>query len=78
MKRKITAELERWKAREDRKSLLIRGARQIGKTYSILDFAEKHYRNVVYFDFNSDETASKAFDGPLNVDSSIGAVLRTS
>lgn len=69
MRRKVTAELEKWRSREDRKSLLIKGARQIGKTYSILDFAEKNYRNVVYFDFNTDETASKAFDGPLDVDS---------
>lgn len=71
MRRKVTAEFENWKAREDRKSLLIRGARQIGKTYSILDFAEKNYKNVVYFDFNIDESASKAFEGPLDVDSII-------
>lgn len=71
MRRKITAELEKWKVREDRKSLLIKGARQIGKTYSVLDFAKKNYKNVVYFDFNTDESASKAFEGPLDVDSII-------
>lgn len=42
MKRKITEELEKWKSRSDRRSILLKGARQIGKTYSIRDFAERN------------------------------------
>ena len=49
--RKIDSFLERWKARQNRKPLIIRGARQIGKTESIRHFAAKHYASVVEINF---------------------------
>lgn len=49
--RKIDTFLERWKARQNRKPLIIRGARQIGKTESIRHFAAKHYASVVEINF---------------------------
>lgn len=49
--RKIDSSLERWKARQSRKPLIIRGARQIGKTESIRHFAAKHYASVVEINF---------------------------
>ena len=49
--RKIDSFLEQWKARQPRKPLIIKGARQIGKTESIRHFAAKHYASVVEINF---------------------------
>ena len=53
MKRKITSELQKWKESTCRKPLLIQGARQVGKTYSVLAFGRNNYDNVAYFNFES-------------------------
>ena len=45
IKRKIEKELQRFYESSDKKALLITGARQVGKTYIIRDFAEKHYES---------------------------------
>lgn len=50
MERKITNDLLRWKRDENRKNLLLYGMHQIGKTYSVIDFGERFYKNIVYFD----------------------------
>ena len=49
--RKIDAFLRGWKAAEERQPLIVRGARQVGKTASILEFAHQNYENVVYVNF---------------------------
>ena len=46
LKRKIEADLQKWKNTKNRKPLIIKGCRQCGKTYSVLDFAKKNYENV--------------------------------
>ena len=46
MYRKIMGFLEAWKESEHRKPLILQGARQVGKTYSILEFGRTHYENV--------------------------------
>lgn len=48
LKRKIEQKLSDWKGTENRKPLIIKGCRQCGKTFSVLDFAKKNYKNVVY------------------------------
>ncbi|NLA33749.1 MAG: ATP-binding protein [Tenericutes bacterium] len=52
MERKITKELLKWKRDINKKPLLIYGPRQIGKTYSVLNFGNKEYKNIIYFDTN--------------------------
>lgn len=52
MERKITSDLLKWKKDAERKPLLIYGNKQIGKTYSAIDFGEKEYKTVAYI--NSD------------------------
>jgi len=47
MKRKIEQKLIDWKNSPNRMPLIVNGARQIGKTYSMLDFGIKNYQNVV-------------------------------
>ena len=51
LKRKIDAFLENWKSQNSRKPLIIRGARQIGKTAAIRNFAVKNYKNVIEINF---------------------------
>ena len=50
-RRKIDEYLKNWKADPDHKPLIVKGARQIGKTESILHFARAYYENVVYINF---------------------------
>ena len=47
LKRKADIFLEKWKADPDRLPLIIKGARQVGKTESIREFAKKHYSSVI-------------------------------
>ena len=55
LKRKVDAFLEEWKADKNRKPLIVKGSRQIGKTESILHFAADHYENVIEINFVRDE-----------------------
>ena len=47
LKRKVDFFLEEWKADKNRKPLIIKGSRQIGKTESILHFAKEHYESIL-------------------------------
>lgn len=67
-RRKIIDELLAWKNSDNKKALVIKGLRQIGKTFSVLEFAKNDYENVVYINFKENETAKKVFDGDLIVD----------
>lgn len=66
MERLIESKLIEWKRSKARKPLLIRGARQIGKTYTMLRFGKEHYENVVYCNFESNLSLAKAFEDSLN------------
>ncbi|MGN0973990.1 MAG: ATP-binding protein [Bacilli bacterium] len=49
MERKINDFLKKWKRDISRKPLLIYGNKQVGKTYSVLEFGRENYKNIVYF-----------------------------
>ena len=51
LRRKFDAFLSDWKMREDRLPLIIKGARQVGKTESVRHFAEVAYKNYVEINF---------------------------
>lgn len=51
LRRKIDAFLKDWKANEDRKPLIVKGPRQVGKTESVRRFAEENYASVIYINF---------------------------
>lgn len=61
MYRKITEELNRWKSDPYRKPLIIQGARQVGKTYTSLEFGRNNYENVAYFNFETSPSLSEIF-----------------
>lgn len=68
LRRKITEELIAWKNRPHKMCLLLGGARQVGKTYSVMDFAHAHYPNVIELNFKKNEAYKGIFEGSLEVD----------
>ncbi len=61
MYRKVYEYLLKWKSSKYRKPLILQGARQVGKTFSILEFAHKNYDNVAYFNFQTNPTLNETF-----------------
>ena len=61
MQRFVTEELIKWKNSKDRKPLILKGARQVGKTYILKDFGSKYYANVAYFNFDHDDGLASLF-----------------
>ena len=61
LKRFILNELIKWKQSKYRKPLILKGARQVGKTYILKQFGEENYENVAYFNFDHDEDLYNLF-----------------
>ncbi len=68
LRRKIEQQLINWKNTEGHKPLIIKGCRQCGKTYSVLDFAKKYYKHVVYLNFFENPDYASVFAGSLEID----------
>ena len=66
MFRKIENKLVAWKESTKKKALLITGARQIGKTYIIREFAKKYYEHFIEINFITQPSANAIFDGDLD------------
>jgi predicted AAA+ superfamily ATPase len=66
MKRNIYASLLEWKKSPYRKPLIMSGARQVGKTYVLKEFAAGEYRHSVYFNFEMDPRLGDFFRGRLD------------
>ena len=64
-KRKITDEMLAWKNTPNKKALIVKGLRQVGKTTSVRSFAQQNYENVVYVNFKSNNSAKRIFDDDL-------------
>jgi predicted AAA+ superfamily ATPase len=67
-RRKIESFLLDWKNTPNHKPLVIKGCRQCGKTSSVIAFAKKHYKHVIYIDFHEQEQLCALFAGSLSVD----------
>lgn len=61
MRRKISDYFSRWKDDKYRKPLIVQGARQVGKTYAILEFGRTRYDNVAYFNFQTNKALAATF-----------------
>ncbi len=75
IRRKIEKELEHFYNSNDRKALLITGARQVGKTYIIRNFGNTHYENMIEINFLENKRARSLFE---NATSSEDILLRLS
>jgi len=71
LKRKIEQKLIEWKNTINHKPLIIKGCRQCGKTFSVIDFAKKNYKNVVYLNFFENPDYISVFTGSLEVNNII-------
>lgn len=73
LKRKIEKKLYEWKNEKNinKKCLVIKGARQVGKTYIIDKFCKENYENYVYMNFIENPSYLDIFNGDLNVDNLI-------
>jgi predicted AAA+ superfamily ATPase len=65
MKRKIIDALVEWKESQNRKPLIVNGARQIGKTYTINEFGNANFSNLVYINLETNPTVRKIFEGNI-------------
>ena len=67
-KRKIENVLQSWLDNPSHKPLVVKGVRQCGKTSSVMDFARRHFKHVVYLDFHEHPDYKKFFTPNLEVD----------
>jgi predicted AAA+ superfamily ATPase len=65
LKRDIYQSLTEWKQKSDRKPLILMGARQVGKTYTLKHFGCKHYKHLVYVNFEHNKQVHKLFEQTL-------------
>jgi hypothetical protein len=68
MKRTVTEFLNRWKTSANRKPLILRGARQVGKTYILKEFGEATFPCYHYVNFEKDERLGRLFEHDLKPD----------
>ena len=66
MQRKIISELLAWKNKKDRKPLMLNGARQVGKTFSLETFAKENFDNVVYLNMEIEITLRDFLEGDIS------------
>lgn len=68
LQRKIDQYLYEWKNMPNHKPLIIKGCRQCGKTFSVLNFARKNYKHVIYLNFFENPDFASVFSGSLEID----------
>ena len=66
MKRNALESLIRWKSSEDRKPMVLKGARQVGKTWLMKEFGRLAYDSFVYFNFDEEEELKSIFEANKN------------
>ena len=62
MKRNALESLIRWKSSEDRKPMVLKGARQVGKTWLMKEFGQNCYVHTVYFNFDEEDELKSIFE----------------
>ena len=64
-------ELKKWKNKKDRKPLILRGARQVGKTWLMEEFGEKYYEKCAYINFDDNSRMLQLFSGDFDIEKMI-------
>ncbi|MDY3195865.1 MAG: AAA family ATPase [Paracholeplasma sp.] len=67
LKRKIYDDLIKWKDSLDKKAILLKGSRHVGKTYIVNYFAKENYTNLIHLDFENNPKLRSIFDGELDL-----------
>jgi predicted AAA+ superfamily ATPase len=66
LNRKALTNLYEWKNSNNKKALLIKGARQVGKTTTVREFARTNYKQLIEINFEMSPSVKRAFDGDLD------------
>lgn len=66
MKRNAMRDLVQWKESEDHKPMVLKGARQVGKTWLMKEFGRNYYQNYVYFNFDEEDELKSIFEKNKN------------
>ncbi len=74
MYREKIKDLIKWKASKNRKPLVLKGARQVGKTWLLKEFGSKHYRQTVYVNFEKSKHLSAVFVDEIDINRIIGSL----
>ncbi len=74
LERKIQDQLRAWKDRPGKKSLIVQGARQVGKTYAVERLARESYQEAIVINFKETPSAAAIFEGDLTVDRMVQAL----
>lgn len=74
LRRDIDSYLADWKASPKRKPLVIKGPRQIGKTFSVREFAKRNYEDLLELNFVESPSFISIFDGDLDVNSILASI----
>lgn len=74
LERKIYRQLKEWKQNDNRKSLIVEGARQVGKTYAIETFGREEYKELISINFKEKPDAAEIFRSDLSVDNMLMAL----
>ena len=68
MERNIMQNLVQWRGREDRKPLILLGARQVGKTYILKEFGKRYYKQTAYINCDDNELVKGLFEHDYNME----------
>lgn len=74
MERDAINELVRWKEKARRKPLILEGARQVGKTWLVKEFARLHYKNIAYINFEEQQYLRNLFESDFDIDRILTAI----
>ena len=66
MKRNAMQDLVQWKNDEERKPMVLKGARQVGKTWIMKEFGRQYYESYVYFNLDEEEELKSIFETNKN------------
>ena len=66
LKRNAISELIRWKNSTERKPMVLKGARQVGKSWLMKEFGQNYYDNFVYFNFDEEDEMKSIFETNKN------------
>ncbi len=66
MNRNAIQDLINWKSSEERKPLVLKGARQVGKTWLMKEFGQNYYNSFVYFNFDEEDELKSIFEANKN------------
>ncbi len=74
MRRQAIEQLKQWKNRKNRKPLILKGARQVGKTWLMKEFGRTEFKYTAYINFDNNEHMADVFNGDYNIDRLLMAI----